>query len=91
MDNDGYKDLFIANGIYQDLTNQDYLQYVASEEVIKSIVSNNQVDYARLIDIIPSNKVPNHAYKNTENWALKTMTFLGWIFSASLMDRPMEI
>ena len=65
MDNDGYKDLFIANGIYQDLTDQDYLQYVASEEVIKSIVSNNQVDYARLIDIIPSNKVPNHAYKNT--------------------------
>lgn len=64
MDNDGYKDLFIANGIYQDLTNQDYLQYVASEEVIKSIISNNQVDYARLIDIIPSNKVPNHAYKN---------------------------
>ena len=64
MDNDGYKDLFIANGIYQDLTNQDYLQYVASEEVIKSIVSNNQVDYKRLIDIIPSNKVPNHAYKN---------------------------
>jgi len=59
-----YKDLFIANGIYQDLTNQDYLQYVASEEVIKSIVSNNQVDYKRLIDIIPSNKVPNHAYKN---------------------------
>ncbi|MGB1448675.1 MAG: VCBS repeat-containing protein [Flavobacteriaceae bacterium] len=64
MDNDGYKDLFIANGIYQDLTDQDYLQYVASEEVIKSIVSNNQVDYQRLIDIIPSNKVPNHAYKN---------------------------
>lgn len=65
MDNDGYKDLFIANGIYQDLTDQDYLQYVASEEVIKSIVSNNQVDYKRLIDIIPSNKVPNHSYRNT--------------------------
>ena len=27
MDNDGFKDLFIANGIYQDLTDQDYLQY----------------------------------------------------------------
>ena len=64
MDNDGYKDLFIANGIYQDLTDQDYLQYVASEEVVKSIVKNNQVDYKRLIDIIPSNMVPNHSYKN---------------------------
>ena len=65
MDNDGFKDLFIANGIYQDLTNQDYLQYIASEEVIKSIVKNNQVDYKKLVDIIPSNKVPNHSYKNT--------------------------
>ena len=71
MDNDGFKDLFIANGIYQDLTDQDYLQYVASDEVIKSIVSNNQVDYKRLIDIIPSNKVPNHSYKNTGDLAFK--------------------
>ena len=77
MDNDGYKDLFIANGIYQDLTNQDYLQYVASEEVIKSIVSNNQVDYARLIDIIPSNKVHNHAYKNTGKLGFENYDFSG--------------
>ena len=64
MDNDGLKDLFIANGIYKDLTNQDYLQYISNEEVIKSIVANNEVDYKRLIEIIPSNKVKNHAYKN---------------------------
>ena len=25
---------------------------------------NNEVDYKRLIEIIPSEKVPNHAYKN---------------------------
>ncbi|RIA10749.1 VCBS repeat protein [Flavobacteriaceae bacterium MAR_2010_72] len=64
MDNDGLKDLFIANGIYKDLTNQDYLQYVSNEEVIQSIVQNNKVDYKKLIDIIPSNKVKNHAYIN---------------------------
>lgn len=64
MDNDGLKDLFIANGIFQDLTNQDYLQYISNEEVVKSIVANNEIDYAKLIDIIPSNKVKNHAYLN---------------------------
>ncbi|MEN8666494.1 MAG: VCBS repeat-containing protein, partial [Flavobacteriaceae bacterium] len=64
MDNDGLKDLFIANGIYRDLTDQDYLQYVSSDEVINSIVANNQVDYGRLIDIIPSNPIENQAYKN---------------------------
>jgi hypothetical protein len=64
MDNDGMKDLYIANGIYKDLTNQDYLQYIANEEVIRAIIQDDGVDYKKLIDIIPSNRVPNHAYKN---------------------------
>ena len=64
MDNDGLKDLFISNGIYRDLTNQDYLQYISNEEVSKSMMINNVVDYAKLIEIIPSNKIKNHAYQN---------------------------
>ncbi len=83
MDNNGHKDLFVANGIYKDLTNQDYLQYISSEAIIQSIVANNQVDYNKLIEIIPSNKVPNHAFKNlgnlkfTEEWnsGLNTLSF----------------
>ncbi|CAM4186109.1 VCBS repeat-containing protein [Zobellia nedashkovskayae] len=67
MDNDGLKDLFIANGIYRDLTNQDYLNYISNEEVLRSITANNEVDYAKLIEIIPSNKIKNHAYKNLGN------------------------
>ena len=49
MDNDGFKDLFISNGIFKDLTNQDYLQYISNKEVVKSIVQNNKVDYKRLV------------------------------------------
>ncbi len=64
MDNDGLKDLFVANGIYQDLTDQDYLQYISNEEVVKSIVSKQGVDYKRLVEIIPSNPIPNYAFHN---------------------------
>jgi hypothetical protein len=64
MDNDGLKDVFVANGIYQDLTNQDYLQYVSNEEVVKSIVTNNKVDYRKLVELIPSNPVPDYTFKN---------------------------
>lgn len=64
MDNDGLKDIFVANGIYQDLTNQDYLQYVSSEEVVKSIVTNRNVDYKKLVELIPSNPVSNFAFQN---------------------------
>ena len=68
MDNDGLKDIFVANGIYQDLTNQDYLRYVSNEEVVKSIVSGKTVDYKRLIEAIPSVPIPNFAFKNLGNF-----------------------
>src|SRR5680860_379732 len=64
MDHDGLKDLFIANGVYQDLTDQDYLSYISNSEILKSMVSEDSVNYAKLIEIIPSNKIENHAYKN---------------------------
>src|SRR5882724_872682 len=49
-DNDGLKDIFVANGIYQDLTNQDFLQYASSEEFVRSVVSRKAVDFKKLID-----------------------------------------
>ncbi|WP_461444568.1 VCBS repeat-containing protein [Maribacter sp.] len=64
MDHDGLKDLFIANGVYQDLTDQDYLSYLSNAEILKSMINNDSVNYSKLIEIIPSNKVRNHAYKN---------------------------
>jgi hypothetical protein len=64
MDNDGLKDIFVCNGIYQDLTNQDYLQYISNEEVVRSIVSKNRVDYKKLVELIPSNPVPDYAFHN---------------------------
>ncbi|HRG78055.1 MAG TPA: VCBS repeat-containing protein [Cyclobacteriaceae bacterium] len=84
MDNDGLKDVYVANGIYQDLTNQDYLQYVSNEEVVRSIVSNSQVDYRKLVELIPSNPVPDFAFHNqgdlsfvnkAEEWGLGSPNF----------------
>ena len=64
IDNDGYKDLFVANGIYQDLTNQDYLNYIANSETKRMIITRKGVDFKKLTDLIPSNKVPNYAFRN---------------------------
>jgi hypothetical protein len=64
MDNDGLKDLFVSNGISQDLTNQDYLQFATSEEVVESVLKQGKVDYKKLVDLIPSQPIPNYAFKN---------------------------
>ena len=77
MDNDGFRDLYIANGIYKDLTNQDYIEHVANESIVQSIVSDKGIDYKELIDIIPSNKVKNMAFRNVGGTDLQLDENLG--------------
>ena len=64
MDNDGYKDLYVANGIYQDLTNRDFLDYIADDEFKRKVTASGSVDFQVLVDAIPSNPVPNAAFRN---------------------------
>ncbi len=64
MDNDGYKDLYVANGIYQDLTNRDFLDYLADAEFKRKVTASGKVDYQVLVDAIPSNPVRNFAFRN---------------------------
>ncbi|WP_057939479.1 VCBS repeat-containing protein [Algoriphagus resistens] len=64
MDNDGRRDLFVANGIYQDITDLDYLNFIDNEETKIKIISEDGVDYKALIDPIPINPVPNYAFRN---------------------------
>ncbi len=71
MDNDGFKDIFVSNGIYQDLTNQDYLQYVSNEEVVRSVITDRNVDYKKLVELIPSTPVSNFAFHNEGNLSFK--------------------
>lgn len=84
LDNDGWKDLFIANGIFKDLTDQDFLVYISNAETQKQIVSKEGVNYDALIEAIPSNPVPNYAYRNrgelsfedkTKDWGLDQASF----------------
>ena len=73
LDNDGLKDIFIANGIFKDLTDQDYLQYFSNRDMVMSIILGNKVDYKTLINAIPSVKIPNYAYKNKGNYRFENM------------------
>jgi enediyne biosynthesis protein E4 len=71
MDNDGYKDVFIANGIYKDITDLDYLNFIDDPQVKRKIITKDGVDYEALIDPIPVNPVPNYAFHNQGNLRFK--------------------
>ncbi len=84
MDNDGWKDIFVANGIAKDLTNQDYLLYASDPVVQREMTIDGKVDYKRLIDSIPGEMQPNYAFHNQRNltfvnrsaaWGLATPGF----------------
>jgi len=84
MDNDGWKDIFVANGIAGDLTNQDYIQFFSDESIVREIKKGDKVDYQKLIDAIPSNRISNYAFVNNSDytftnkaatWGLATPSF----------------
>jgi enediyne biosynthesis protein E4 len=84
FNNDGLKDIFVSNGIRQDLTNQDFLQYAGSEEFVKTVISNDGVNYEELVKVIPSEPVSNQAFINrggvdfansTKDWGLDHPSF----------------
>lgn len=71
MDNDGLKDIFVANGIYQDLTDQDYVSFIADEQTKMSIISRRGVDFKTLVDSIPVEPIPSYAFHNRGNLQFK--------------------
>ena len=62
FDLDGQQDIFVANGIYRDLTNADYLVEIRRESTMDDLTDENYVDWETLIDMIPSDPIPNHMF-----------------------------
>ena len=74
FDNDGLRDLFIANGIHKELTDQDYINYISTEEMARKVISKDGVDFKTLTEVIPSNKIPNYMYQNRGNLEFKNVS-----------------
>lgn len=68
FDLDGYKDLFVANGIYQDLTDQDYLNFIANDSIKSLVTQTGKSDFEKLVSYIPSESLRNYLFKNNGDW-----------------------
>jgi enediyne biosynthesis protein E4 len=65
-DNDGFNDLYVCNGIYRDLTNQDFLSFDASE-IKQQMIATGKKNLNDLVSKIPSIAVPNKMFRNAGN------------------------
>ncbi|AUP81258.1 FG-GAP-like repeat-containing protein [Flavivirga eckloniae] len=66
LDNDGYKDLFVTNGIRKNTNNKDYENYRTkrlNEEKVKA-VPDIKSTVAEILNNIPPEKPVNQVYKN---------------------------
>lgn len=68
MDNDGWKDIFVSNGIYKDLTDQDYIEFLGNRDNMAKIAEGRKkFDYKDFTDRMGSSPQSNYAYLNNHN------------------------
>ncbi|WP_396635566.1 VCBS repeat-containing protein [Maribacter sp. R77961] len=67
IDNDGYKDIFVSNGIYHDLTNQDFMDFFANDILQKMALSGKKESMNTVLDKMPSTPIKNYAFKNNKD------------------------
>jgi len=81
LDNDGWRDLFVANGIYKDLLDRDYLDFYSNPALMRSMILSEEQAILSIIDQIPSERVPNYTFHNqgdlsfvnqSDSWGLAT-------------------
>lgn len=84
LDLDGRKDIFVTDGIAKDVTNQDYVAYLANQETMQEVTATGHVDFMRLVGAMPSTPIPNYAFHNdgglhftneSAAWGLNTPSF----------------
>ncbi|MBC7745091.1 MAG: VCBS repeat-containing protein [Flavobacterium sp.] len=67
IDNDGWKDIFVSNGIYKDLTNQDYIEFLANRDNMDKIAQGKKFDFKDFTDKMKSTPISNYAFINNKN------------------------
>ncbi|MDT7855776.1 VCBS repeat-containing protein [Rubrivirga sp. S365] len=64
LDLDGWPDLFVANGVLRDVTDQDYIAFLADAQTRESVTSGGGVDFLALTREMPSTPLENVAFRN---------------------------
>src|SRR5436853_1595980 len=64
LDLDGYKDIYVTNGLAKAVTSQDYIAFLANRETMVQATSGGRVDFRRLVDAMSWTKLPNYAFRN---------------------------
>ena len=91
--NDGFKDLYITNGILGATNDMDYINFISNETIQKQLATEKSQRNLALSKQIPQKKVKNYFYKNNQDnsfsdvsdlWASHEVSFSNGAVSADL-------
>lgn len=74
FDNDGWKDIYITNGIPGATNDMDYINFISNGEIQKQIDQDGNSEVLKFIEKIPSKKVVNYMYKNNGDLTFTDVT-----------------
>lgn len=84
IDNDGLNDIYVCNGIYHDVTDQDFIDFFANEVIQKMALTGRKEQIEEVIKKMPSRPLLNKAFRNMGNlrfsdagasWGITTPSF----------------
>ncbi|MFL5789201.1 MAG: VCBS repeat-containing protein, partial [Flavisolibacter sp.] len=67
MDNDGWNDLYVCNGVNRDVTNLDFMDFFADEVIQKMVMTGKKDEVDKVLKEIPQTAIPNKVYRNNGN------------------------
>ena len=74
FDNDGYKDLFISNGIKGATNDMDFVNFIANDNIQQRIDAGMSTEDMPLIEELPQKKTTNYIFKNNGDLTFADMT-----------------
>jgi enediyne biosynthesis protein E4 len=84
MDNDGYNDIYVCNGVARDVTNLDFMEFFANNVIQKMVMTGEKEGVDKVLVEIPKTPLANKAFQNQHNlqfvdkakdWGLAQTTF----------------
>ena len=74
MDNDGYRDIFVTNGVNHDLTDLDFIDFFANDIIQDMALTGKKEAIDSIINKMPMAPQPNFVYSNNKDLTFKNET-----------------
>lgn len=67
MDNDGWNDILVCNGVNRDVTNLDFMDFFANDVIQNMVMTGKREEIDKVLQQIPQTPLPNKVFRNNHD------------------------